>query len=137
MIEFRHFCFIVSDISKSISFYKRFGLKSFQRKRIRGVYVSALFGDNYFTTDLTYAKLYIGNKKNILELIQFHNPKVKIQNQSHLALSVDNLMGLYSKFIKLGVKFISPPLRASDNKVLVCFCKDLDGNLIELVEELK
>jgi catechol-2,3-dioxygenase len=56
---------------------------------------------------------------------------------AHMALTMENLKAFHLKHASF-VKFISSPLRAPDSKnQLVCFIADPDGNLIELVEELK
>ena len=136
MNKIRHFCFIITDINKSVKFYKQFGFTVHKRRRIKGSYISALWGREEGDMDLTYIKMRIDEEPTMLELIQFHNPKVPYTfNQSHISLTVDNLLNLYNSLSRQGVSFLCPPISASDNNVSVCFCKDPNGNLIELVEE--
>ena len=44
---------------------------------------------------------------------------------------------IYLDLLELGLKFNKNPQRSPDGKAKVCFCRDYDGTLIELVEELE
>lgn len=56
---------------------------------------------------------------------------------SHIAMTVDNIEETYEKLMSAGVVFNSPPQCSPDGFAKVTFCKDPDGSLVELVEELK
>ena len=56
---------------------------------------------------------------------------------SHFAMTVENLDETYTKVVDAGVEFNSPPQFSPDGFAKVTFCKDPDGSLIELVEELR
>ena len=43
----------------------------------------------------------------------------------------------YNRLVEAGVYFNSPPQLSPDGFAKVTFCKDPDGSLIELVEELR
>ena len=51
--------------------------------------------------------------------------------------TVDNLDETYNRLVEAGVYFNSPPQLSPDGFAKVTFCKDPDGSLIELVEELR
>ncbi len=56
-------------------------------------------------------------------------------NLSHFALTVKDLDEIYKKLKERKLKFFSPPTNAKDSNVRLCFLKDYDNNIIELVEE--
>ena len=56
---------------------------------------------------------------------------------SHFAMTVKNLDETYERLVEAGVYFNSPPQLSPDGFAKVTFCKDPDGSLIELVEELR
>jgi len=53
----------------------------------------------------------------------------------HLALAVENLMEMYERLIKEGVKFNTPPLNLGDG--IIAYMRDPDGNTVELMERLE
>ena len=55
---------------------------------------------------------------------------------SHFALTVDDLDKVYGELKDMGLKFNYKPKISSDGNAKVCFCRDYDGTLIELAEEL-
>jgi len=55
---------------------------------------------------------------------------------SHFALTVDNLPNLYQRLLEYGSEVLCEPQYSPDGMVRLTFCKDPDGTLIELVEEL-
>jgi predicted enzyme related to lactoylglutathione lyase len=55
---------------------------------------------------------------------------------SHFAMTVENLDETYDRLVEAGVEFNSPPQYSPDGFAKVTFCKDPDGSLVELVEEL-
>jgi hypothetical protein len=112
-----------------------FGFKMVSKKTIKGPYPTALWG-SVTPVKLTYAKLKLNNSSILLELIQFHTPNLELKfTQAHIAFTVKNIFDLYYKLSSKNINFLCYPLFAPDSKCIVCFCKDLDQNLIELVEE--
>jgi catechol 2,3-dioxygenase-like lactoylglutathione lyase family enzyme len=81
----------------------------------------------------------------LIELLKYISHDSGINNRSgivnagisHFALTVENLEELYNKMILDGIIFNAPPQLSPDGYAKVTFCKDPDGNLIELVEVLK
>ena len=86
------------------------------------------------------------DNKNILELLYYQShPEKPFNNRarriseigcSHFALTVPDLDSLYNKLIEKGISFNYPVQTSPDRKVKIAFCRDPDGTLIELVEEL-
>ena len=142
MISARHIGITVFDLDKMLSFYR--GLLGFSHAKIAletGSYI-----DNFSALEdvkVTTAKLSNGSDGVMIELLKYHShegnsfPKEIINHGiSHFALTVDDLEGLYKKAVSEGVMFNAPPQRPPGGKALVTFCRDPEGNLIELVEML-
>ncbi len=56
---------------------------------------------------------------------------------SHFAITVDDLDKTYGMLSDKNHEILCEPQYSPDGKVKLTFCKDPDGTLIELVEELK
>ena len=55
---------------------------------------------------------------------------------THFALTVENLQTVYDLMVEKGINFISQPEVNDSNTAIVAFCRDYEGNFIELVELL-
>ena len=142
MTKVRHIGITVTNLDKMLHFYQ--DLLGFSNAKIaleRGTYI-----DNFSAlkdVEVTTAKLSNGSDDIMIELLKYHShegssfPREIINSGiSHFALTVDDLEELYKKATSEGVVFNSPPQCPPDGKVLVAFCRDPEGNLIELVEVL-
>ena len=83
------------------------------------------------------------NGTTALELLHFyghHNhassKAITEKGYTHIALTVENIDKLYDKMSSCDIEFTTKPLTSPDAKAKVTFCKDPDGNFIELVQEL-
>jgi len=138
----RHTGIVVSDIEKSIRFYTELlGLKIEKDMLESGAYIdnfSDLVGAEVRTVKMSL------ESGDMVELLHYKSPRsifntigpINTVGCSHIALTVDNLDEVYNTFLDRGVKFNSPPQYSPDGFAKVTFCKDPDGVLIELVEEL-
>lgn len=91
---------------------------------------------------LTYVKMRSPNQSKgsppIFELHCWKKPKISPRkNYNHISFTVDNIDYEYKRLRKLGVKFLSKPVKVPDNNTKICFGYDPDNNLIEFVEDLK
>jgi catechol 2,3-dioxygenase-like lactoylglutathione lyase family enzyme len=143
MIEnIRHTAIIVGDLIKSLKFYRDIlELKFIVEKTIEGEDITQLLGFHY-PAKLTYIKLATKWYSSLIELIYFHTPPLYWVNPGsdfpkyhHIALTVDNLDKLIIKLKRHNIKLLSEPKVMYNCKLV--FCRDFEGNLIELVEELK
>ena len=135
-MKLRHIGIIVFDIERAIRFYtKIFGMELVKKEILEGDYVETLF--NWKDTKLTYAKLKSKGSKVLLELWHFWKPVSTDFHLSHLAFTVDNIDEIYNKLKEDKISFLSPPIMSPDKKVKVCFCRDKEGTLLEIVQELK
>jgi catechol-2,3-dioxygenase len=93
---------------------------------------------------LTTVKMTLSNDQ-VVELLYFHSHKESEKKLirpfstgiTHFAVTVDNIADTHTKLEGLGVEFISRPETSPDGKAIVAFCRDPDGNYIELVQENK
>ena len=137
----RHVGIVVSDMQSALRFYQGYlGLEESLEVRRHGEYISQLAGIEDVDVEIRILTVADGFK---VELLQFHShpalagqPAVLCDiGRSHVALTVDDLMGLYQKRDTYGVRFNTAPIHSPDG-VLVCFCHDPDGTLVELVQPL-
>jgi|TARA_R110000744_G_scaffold97115_4_gene187731 catechol 2,3-dioxygenase-like lactoylglutathione lyase family enzyme len=143
MLNIRHTGIVVSDAERSIDFYTN--LLGFEIKK--DMMESGDYIDNF--SDLSNArvrtiKMTLKNG-DMVELLWYethpdqpdmNRPITKI-GCSHFAMTVENLDKTYNRLVIAGVHFNSPPQLSPDGFAKVTFCKDPDGSLIELVEELR
>jgi len=139
----RHFGIVVRDMERSLAFYRDLlGMEIRNRKEERGPYLDTLLGVK--NGEILTVKLSSGGGSSLLELIEFSSPKdtdprslaVNSVGPTHIALSVGDLGALMAALKKKGTRFLSEPIASPDGKVRLVFCRDPDGNLVELVEEL-
>ena len=138
---FRHVGISVSDIEKSLRFYVEY--LNFEPLRSHlsqsGPYISSLVGLEDAEVDIRILKCSDGS---LLELLHYKshmkiagkNAQASEVGRPHLAFSVRDLQALYARREEFGVFFKSVPLNSPDAPVLVAYCHDPDGTIIELVE---
>ncbi len=139
----RHTGIVVSDLKKSLYFYQDLlGLKVKIRADEFGNHIDQMNGKTGIL--VTTVKMLADDGPTLIELLKFERPEIKSEKAigpfkigpTHIAFTVDNLEELYKKLLANGVHFNCPPLIPPNGKVKVTFCKDPDGTLVELVEEL-
>ncbi len=141
-MKLNHITLLVSDIERSKKFYKRvFNFDVRFEKEIYGEQFSKVTGTPNLR--LKFAVLQLPNTDCILELAQFISPKKEVHSDfRHIAFEVDNVDRIYKEIKERGVETISKPVTISnfhpnlDGKRFF-YCKDLDGNLIELFKSQK
>ena len=137
--DFRHACVLVSDLKRSIRFYRDLlGLKVDKVRVVEGEFADATLGRK--GVFLEYAKLkparWPKGRPTPFELHRWHKPRMKpAPERGHISFTVTDLDREYKRLRKRGVKFISAPrLMASGTKL--CFGYDPDRNLIEFIEDV-
>lgn len=141
IINVNHTSFTVSDLDRSISFYRN----------LLGLELISLTGrDPAFSekvTGIPGANLkiaYLQAPGHRLELIQYLNPpgekldcRTNNIGSAHLAFNVDNLPALYADLKAKGVQFKSEPLEvpAGPNKgTMAVYFTDPDGITLEFLQ---
>ena len=144
MTLIRHIGLTVSNLEESLKFYVEFlGFKVLRSAIESGNCIdnfSGLKGINVKTVKM------VDPDNNMLELLHYeshpekpHNNRVRRITEigcSHFALTIADLDSLHAKLISEGIEFNYPVQTSPDGKVKVAFCRDPDGTLIEMVEEL-
>ena len=140
----RHVGITVSDLQKSIDFYKDLlGFTMVREMDESGEHIdnfSGIEGVNVRTVKMA------GKEGAMIELLYYRShPEANEENFlenitkigcSHFALTVSDLSSLYSKLLENKYIVMCEPQYSPDGKVKLTFCRDPDGTLIELVEEL-
>ena len=143
LLNTRHVGFVVNDIERFISFYQGFGLKLVSRMIEEGQYIDNLVGLK--NVKLECAKLRLPDN-SMIEILKYHSHPMAKKHQkqeanlpgcSHVALTVKNIKEAVEYIESSGgamdrIYQISP-----DSKVKVVYCHDFEGNILEIVEELK
>lgn len=142
MLKLRHTGIYVHDLEKMKNFYcDSFGMQ---------VAVHAFESGNYIDTVLDLAGVELELYKlrfpdgSMVELIHRNGDenvckqgKVYDMGRTHMAITVDAVESLVEKLSQTGIRFLSMPTVSADGTAKVCFCKDPEGNFLELVEEIR
>jgi catechol 2,3-dioxygenase-like lactoylglutathione lyase family enzyme len=146
MISLRHVGITVVDMEKMQNFYCNFlGCKVLKTMEESGEVIDNFSGIKNIQVTTTKMELPAGG---VLELLKYHSPRgndIALQNIyrkiiqvgiSHYALTVKDLDSLYEKLTKEETYFFHPVQTSPDGNVKIAFCKDPEGNILELVEVL-
>ena len=140
----RHFGLVVRDLDRALNFYcDVLGLRVVRRLEEAGPFLDTILAEP--AVRVSTVKLGALNGPSLLELLYFTTPKAASSpypslfrcGLSHFALTVENVALLHRNLLEKGTKILSAPNRSPDGLALVCFVRDPEENLIELVEELK
>jgi catechol-2,3-dioxygenase len=138
---FRHIGIVVCDIEKQLLFYnKLLGLEIMSHEQECGIFLNTILGINDVNIDIYKLG---SDGETIVELLLYKdfdsNIKEKKINQNgltHFAITVKDLENLYKHLKDNNVSLLSSPCTNEKKTHKVCFCRDFENNLIELVEEL-
>lgn len=143
MKNIRHVGLVVSDIERALKFYRDLlGLKIQSTTNEKGDFISQLIAKE--KVELKTVKLSADDNATRIELIEFSNPesnqnkKIELFNRgfTHIALTVNNLDELYLRLRKAGIKFNCHPKLSPNGMLKVTFCRDFEGNYLELTQEI-
>ncbi len=144
VLNIRHTGLVVNNLEKFISFYEGLGLKLISRMIEKGDYIDNLV--NLKNVKLEWAKLALPDN-SVIELLKYHSHPESIkpnysQNAnrigfSHIALTVSNIKQTIEYICSRGGAIKNKYQTSPDGKVKVVYCYDIEGNILEIVEELK
>ena len=143
-MKVRHVGITITNLEKSIWFYEQIlGFKTVKEIDESGDHIDKFSGLD--SVDVRTVKMK-GSDGSMIELLYYRshsktnetNLKEKINEIgcSHFALTVPDLDRLYAKLLDNSCFVMCEPQFSPDGKVKLTFCRDPDGSLIELVEEL-
>tara|TARA_R100001377_G_C3194035_1_gene111780 strand:- start:750 stop:1190 length:441 start_codon:yes stop_codon:yes gene_type:complete len=138
----RHIGITVTDMEKSLKLYRDyFGFEVVWNEIEQGNFIDNLSAEKDVKVNTVKMK---DSDGGMIELLHYHshseNNTENIKNKimkvgcSHFALTVNQLDRVYSELKEMGLTFICEPQLSPDGGAKVCFCRDYDGTLIELVE---
>ncbi len=142
IINKRHTGLVVYDLNASIKFYEGLGLKVFNRQVEIGDFISKVVGIE--NVEIETAKLKIPDG-SILELLEYKFPKTKKMDYfyesnrhgcSHVSFTVQDLDKIMSLIKDMGGSIVNLPQVTQNGALKVMYCHDIDGIIIELVQEL-
>lgn len=139
--NFRHACIVVSNLEKSLKFYRDIlGLRVDKILNVEGKYPQTVLQKKGIR--LTYVKMrsphQSKNTPPVFELHYWKNPRISPRSgYNHVSFTVKDIDYEYKRLTKLGVKFLSPPQEAPHGDTKICFVYDPDKHLIEFVEDLR
>ena len=113
-----------------------------KREVEKGDFLSQVVGLKH--AEIETAKLKVSDG-SLLELLEYRSHPTKPTSSkyesnnhgcSHVAFTVQDVEEIFSKIVQLGGSIINAPAVSANGSVKVMYCHDLDGILIELVQEL-
>lgn len=139
----RHFGIVVSDMERSLRFYRDLlGLKVVRVMDESGEYMENMLALQ--NVQVTTVKMSADSGSTLVELLEFKSHarqphgdhEVCSVGPSHVAFTVADLDVVYRRLLQAGVRFNALPQLSPDGYAKVTFCQDPDGTLVELVEVL-
>jgi catechol 2,3-dioxygenase-like lactoylglutathione lyase family enzyme len=144
VLNTRHTGIVVRNLDAAIKFYSGLGMNLVSRMTEQGEYIDTLVG--LTNTRLEWAKLKLPDN-SLLELLRYHSHPVLDQSItlqesnrlgcSHIAFTVTDIKLTTSYIIANGGSIKHDYQISPDGKVKVLYCYDLEGNILEIVQELK
>ena len=118
---------VVSDMEKALYFYRDLlGLKIQGTTNEEGNFINQLL--NKEDIKLKTVKLSTDDNTTRIELFN--------TGFTHVAFTVDNLDEIYMHLKNGGVQFNCPPKLSPNGMLKVTFCRDFEGNYLELTQEI-
>ncbi len=141
MTKLRHVGLAVVDMDNALKLYRDiFNLKIVWDEIESGDFIDNL--SNMSNVNVRTVKLTDTNG-GMIELLQYishaqqrNKDSINRIGCSHIAVTVDDIDDMYKKLLDFGLEFHNQPQVSVAGNAKVAFCRDADGVLIELVEEL-
>lgn len=138
----RHAGITVRDLERSASFYREFfGFEDVRRMEESGPFIERISGLPGVSVTTLKVRAPGGG---MIELLQYHSPAALDRRQdifivgcSHVALTVTDAEAVYRRLRAAGLEAVSAPQESDDGSARVFFCRDPDGVLLEVVQELR
>lgn len=136
----RHVGLVVRDFEKMLDFYTSvFGFKVVSNEIETGDYLDHVLG--YENLQIRIAKL-VDDRNWMLEIHCFMTHATEVAEISapnspgytHIALTVSDIQETFRNLSELGLGPISPPVSNPAGTASLFFCRDPEGNLLEMVQ---
>lgn len=138
----RHTGIYVKNLDAMVAFYMDvFDLEVLVHQHEYGKYTDTILNEN--NVNIEVYKLMFKNK-SVIELISYigsddlpdWNDHIYRCGKMHIAITVASVDEIHHKLSEKGCVLLSEPCVAPDGKARVFFARDIEGNYLELVEEL-
>jgi len=138
----RHTGIVVRDLDQSLNFYQKLGFHLWKREIESGGFIDQVVG--ILKVQIETAKLKLGDG-SMIELLEYksHPLNNPIENScsnrlgcSHLAFTVKDIDEICNHIKTNGGNLVNPPALSPNGAVMVAYAHDIEGNLLELVQEL-
>lgn len=144
-MRIRHTGIYVNDLELMKKFYcDHLNMEVALHTVEEGIYIDTLLGLEGNGASLEIYKL-TAHQGGMIELLKYNKSDFTLRNKEmvwetgkmHIALSVYDVEQKYEELRQAGISFLSSPCVSPDGNAKVCFCKDPEGNYLELVEEVQ
>ena len=142
ILNVRHTGIVVNDLDLMSKFYLSLGFIENNRAIEEGNFIDQVV--NISNVKLEWVKLKSPDG-SLLELLKYHSHPIELNldnlktNElgcSHLAYTVSDIENICKKIKNIGGSVENLPSLSSDGKVKVAYCRDPEGVLLEVVEEI-
>lgn len=142
ILNVRHTGIVVNDLDLMTKFYLSLGFVENKRAIEEGEFIDQVV--NISNVKLEWVKL-MSPDGSLLELLKYHSHPIELDLDnlktndlgcSHLAYTVANIEDICKMIIMNGGSIENPPSLSTDEKVKVAYCRDPEGVLLEVVEEI-
>jgi catechol 2,3-dioxygenase-like lactoylglutathione lyase family enzyme len=145
ILGFNHSGFVVRDIEKIVKFYRDdLGLTVMREVDS----VAPPEGNHTGIPGAHRTLVFVGKPEghHALELVHYVDPPSpegehldrNVIGAAHICFNVTDLEQLYKDLTAKGIEFVTPPIINKDAKPgttrAICYCKDPEGNFVELIE---
>jgi len=121
---FLHTCYRITDIDRSVAFYRALGFEEVRRAPIREEAINVFMtipGD--------------GEEPRLELTYNFGVDHYELGTAyGHIAIAAEDLDGTLGRLADLGIEPERPPYRVSEGGSRICFVRDPDGYRVEIVE---
>lgn len=142
IVNVRHAAIVVHDLIFMRDFYKSvFGFEVAKEEIETGPFIETVVGLS--KVNLHWVKMRMPNNL-LLELLKYISPESPQRTQeitsnafghSHLAFTVSNIELFLKTLVLHGGRVVNQPAKNPAGTVWVCYAKDPEGNILEIVQE--
>lgn len=141
MSSLRHVGIVCQDLTKMTKFYKLLGFEEIENAEVYGKFVDELVG--LHNTNIKIIKLKSISNDCVIEFLKYKKAKSKKgkselweQGISHISITVDDIDKVFEVLKLNGAEFLTAPLVSTYGNVKVYFCRDIEGNWLEICQDL-
>lgn len=142
MSNIRHVGIYVDDLEMMKSFYcDNFGFTEKIHDIETGIFINTILGLKHAQVELYKLESPCGEMIELLKYMESYdvrnhnNEYVWEKGRAHIALTVADVDKCYEDMCLQAISFISKPCISPNGNAKVCFCRDPEGNYLELVED--